>query len=69
MSAGTFQQSWMIVRIFALNHLELENVDLPGGLIDVKAVNDQIAAVTAVNLAPHQIGEKHLPLPEFREWK
>jgi hypothetical protein len=42
---------------------------LPGGLVDVEAALNQIAAVTIVNFAAHQIREKQLPLLKPGEWQ
>jgi len=48
---------------------DLEHVDLPGGLVDVETALDQIAAITMVDFAPHQICEKQLPLLQLGEWQ
>ncbi len=47
---------------------DLEYVDLPGGLVDVEAAMDQIAAITMVDFAAHQIREKQPPLLKLGEW-
>ena len=48
---------------------ELKHVDLPGGLVDVEAAKNQIAALTIVNFAAHQIPEKQLPPLKLGEWQ
>ena len=48
---------------------ELKHVDLPRGLVDVEAAMDQIAAITMVDFAAHQIREKQLPLLKLGEWQ
>ena len=48
---------------------ELKHVDLPGGLVDVETAMNQIAAITMVNFAAHQIREKQLPLLKLGEWQ
>ena len=48
---------------------DLKHVDLPRGLVDVEAAMDQIAAITMVDFAAHQIREKQLPLLKLGEWQ
>src|SRR5580704_1317363 len=46
---------------------DLKHVDLPGGLVDVESALNQIAAITMVDFAAHQIHEKQLPLLKLGE--
>src|ERR1700730_5155690 len=46
---------------------QLEHVVMPGGVIDVEAGIDQLAAVAIVDFGPHDIGQTHWFAAEFRE--
>jgi hypothetical protein len=48
---------------------ELKHIDLPGGLVDVKAAKNQISAITMVDFAAHQIREKQPPPLKLGEWQ
>ena len=48
---------------------DLKHVDLPRGLVDVETAMYQIAAITMVDFAAHQIREKQLPSLKFGEWQ
>jgi hypothetical protein len=45
--------------------LERKHIDLPGNLVNVEAMIDQIATGTAVCLSPHQIREDYFLVAEF----
>ena len=53
--------------IAILHRSQLEHVEVPGGVIDVEAVIDKLGAVALVDLAPHHIGQAHLPTVHFGE--
>jgi hypothetical protein len=52
-----------------LSGLQVEQIELPGRVIDVEAMIDEVAAVTIVHLSSHHVCKTHLLAAQRREWE
>src|SRR5580704_15458837 len=49
--------------------VQRKHVEVPGSVLDVQTVNDEVAAVAIVDLAAHDIGKANLLVAQIGPWK
>lgn len=49
--------------------MQREHVEVPGRMIDVEAMVNEVATIAIINLGPREVGKAHLFGAQIRPWK